>query len=56
MYQYAQRVQKGLTATKKYIWFLCQILLENLTDNAIAELYVTKCSTISLYLTKLYIT
>ena len=31
-------------------------LLENLTDDAIALLYVTKFSTISLYLTKLYVT
>ena len=31
-------------------------LLKNLTDEAIAQLYVTKCSTISLYLTKLYVT
>ena len=31
-------------------------LLENLTDDAIAKLYVTKFSTISLYLTKLYVT
>ena len=30
-------------------------LLKNLTDEAIAQLYVTKCSTISLYLTKLYV-
>ena len=28
-------------------------LLESLTDDAIAQLYVTKLSTISLYLTKL---
>ena len=31
-------------------------LLENLTDDAIAQLYVTKFLTISLYLTKLYVT
>ena len=31
-------------------------LLKNLTNDAIAQLYVTKCSTISLYLTKLYVT
>ena len=31
-------------------------LLENLTDDAIAELYVTKYLIISLYLTKLYVT
>ena len=31
-------------------------LLENLTDNAISLLYVTKFTTISLYLTKLYVT
>ena len=30
-------------------------LLKNLSDEAIAQLYVTKCSTISLYLTKLYV-
>ena len=30
-------------------------LLENLTDDAIAKFYVTKFSTISLYLTKLYV-
>ena len=31
-------------------------MLENLTDGAIAKLYVTKFSTISLYLTKIYVT
>ena len=31
-------------------------LLENLTDDAIAQLYVTKFSTISLYVTELYVT
>ena len=31
-------------------------LLENLTDDTIASLYVTKFSTISIYLTKLYVT
>ena len=31
-------------------------LLENLSDDAIASLYVTKFSIISLYLTKLYVT
>ena len=31
-------------------------LLENLTDIAISLLYVTKFTTISLYLTKLYVT
>ena len=31
-------------------------LLENLADGAIAQLYVTKVSTISLHLTKLYVT
>ena len=31
-------------------------LLENLTDDVIAEIYVTKCLTISLYLAKLYVT
>ena len=31
-------------------------LLDKLTDDAIAQLYVTKFSTISLYLTKLYAT
>ena len=31
-------------------------LLENLTDDTITLLYVSKCSTISLYLTKLFIT
>ena len=31
-------------------------LLENLTDDAIAELYVTKCSAISRYLMELYVT
>ena len=30
-------------------------LLENLTDDAIAKFYVTKFSTISLFLTKLYV-
>ena len=30
--------------------------LENLTDDALAWLYVTKFSTISLFLTKLYVT
>ena len=35
---------------------LNRILLENLTDDAIALLYVTKFVTISLYLTKLYVT
>ena len=31
-------------------------LLEKITDDVIAKLYVTKLSTISLYLTKLYVT
>ena len=31
-------------------------LLKDLTDDAIAQLYVTKFLTISLYLTKLYVT
>ena len=31
-------------------------LLENSTEDAIAQLYVTKFSTISLYLTKIYVT
>ena len=45
--------------------FICQgrdfhtalpLLLDNLTDGYIAYLHVTKFSTISLYLTKLYVT
>ena len=34
----------------------CSTLLQNLTDDAIASLYVTKFSKISLYLNKLYVT
>ena len=37
-------------------WFGKGTLLENLTDGVIAKLYVTKFSTISLYVTKLYVT
>ena len=37
-------------------FYIQYTLLENLTNDAIAKPYVTKCSTIFLYLTKLYVT
>ena len=40
----------------QYSYWLYPALLENLTDEAFDLLYVTKCTTISLYLTKLYVT
>ena len=36
--------------------FVCVALLENLTDDAIAQLHFTKFVTFSLYLSKLYVT
>ena len=36
--------------------YMAHALLENVTDDTIAQLYVTKFTTISLYLTKLYVT
>ena len=38
------------------IYRLSTKLLENLTDDTIDSLYVTKYSTVSFYLTKLYVT
>ena len=42
----------------QYLWTIkvLSALLEHLTDDAVALLYVTKYSNISLYLTKLYVT